>query len=76
MTAEERTTFESGRTDEVKALESTLAAAWLDDHAPADGAAGSSCATAKCTTTTQCCGVSTPKTGRYVTKTLEDICAD
>jgi len=76
MTAEERTTYESGRTEEVAALESSLAAAWLKDHAPADGVAGSSCSTTKCTTSAQCCGISTPKTGRYVTETLEDICAD
>lgn len=76
MTAAERTTYESGRTSEVSALESTLAAAWIKDHAPADGEAGSSCATTRCSTTTQCCGDSTPQTGAYVVASLSDICAD
>jgi len=76
MTAAERTTYESGRTSEVAALESTLAAAWLKDHEPADGEAGSSCATSRCSSTSHCCGDSTPKTGAYVVESLTDICAD
>lgn len=76
MTDAERTEYEKGREDEISALESTLAAAWLSDNAPADGQAGSSCATSVCSTETHCCGTSTPKSGAYVTATLEDICAD
>jgi len=37
MTAAERTTYNDGRKTEITALESTLAAAWLADHAPTDG---------------------------------------
>lgn len=76
MTAAERQTYESGRKSEVSALESTLAAAWIKDHAPADGEAGSSCATSRCSDTSHCCGNATPKTGAYVVESLEDICAD
>jgi len=76
MTAAERTTYEKGREEEVAALESTLAVAWLKDNAPTSGAEGSSCETSVCTTSTHCCGTSTPKTGAYVTPTLDDICVD
>lgn len=37
MTAAERTTYQSGRTEEVAALEASLAVAWLNDHSPAAG---------------------------------------
>jgi hypothetical protein len=43
MTASERTTFESGRTSDIAALESTLAVAWIGNNTPADGEEGSSC---------------------------------
>jgi hypothetical protein len=76
MTAAERTAFDAARADEVSSLESTLAAAWLSSNAPADGQPGSSCSTTACSTTTHCCGTSTPKTGAYVTETLTDICVD
>jgi len=76
MTAAERTAYQSGRTEEVAALEASLAVAWLNDHAPAAGAEGSSCETTECTTSTHCCGTATPKTGRYVTPTQENVCGD
>jgi len=76
MTASERTTFESGRTSDIAALESTLAVAWLEDNVPAAGEEGSSCETTACTTSTHCCGTSTPRTGAYVNPTLENICVD
>merc|ERR1711976_226800 len=76
MTASERSTFDSGRSTEVSQLESTLAAAWLSSNAPTAGQAGSSCATDVCTNAAHCCGTSTPKTGAYVTATLNDVCVD
>jgi len=76
MSKSDRDAYEKGRESEVSALESSLAAAWINDNKPADGAAGADCSTSKCSGANQCCGVSTPKTGAYVTATLTDICAD
>jgi hypothetical protein len=83
MTASERTTFESGRASDIAALESTLAVAWIGSNIPAAGEEGSSCEGSDgnadlslCTTSTHCCGTSTPRTGAYVNPTLENLCVD
>jgi len=76
MTAEERGYFDGNRTSDVAALEATLAAAWLSENAPTAGEAGSSCETDACTDSTHCCGTSTPRSGAYVTPTLDNICVD
>jgi len=77
MTDDERSEFVKARKDQVAALESSLAAAWLKDHAPAAGKPGSSCAgELKCTAMEHCCGKSTRKDGAFVNEPLEDICVD
>lgn len=77
MSAEERLAFEKARKDQVSALESSLAAAWIKDHAPSAGEAGSSCAgELKCTFEGHCCGKSTRVDGAFVNEPLESICAD
>jgi len=76
MTASERATFESSRSADVAALESTLAVAWLESNAPTGTDEGTSCETTVCEGANQCCGDSVPRTAAYVTPTLTNICVD
>lgn len=76
MTDDERATFDKESLDRKDALESTLAAAWLKDHAPKAGEEGSDCSVTKCTNPNHCCGDSTPQEGAFVNKKLEKICGN
>jgi len=76
MTDEERGAFDEARVSEIKASESSLAAAWMEDNEPTAGNEGSSCAVNKCTDPDHCCGTSTRKVGANVNDPLENICVD
>lgn len=76
MTEAEREEFDDARVSEIRAAESSLAAAWMEANEPAAGEAGSSCAVNKCTDPSHCCGTSTRKIGANVNDPLENICAD
>jgi len=76
MTEEERSEFNQARVSEIRASESSLAAAWMLANAPSAGEEGSSCAVNKCTDPDHCCGTSTLKIGANVNDPLEDICVD
>lgn len=74
MTAAERTSFDAARVETVARLESSLAAAWIDNNKPAAGAEGSACdADNKCTKETMCCGDSKPNAGNTGTE-IKTIC--
>lgn len=74
MTVAERETFDAARVETVAQLESSLAAAWIDNNKPAAGAEGSACGEGnKCTKETQCCGDSKPKAGNTGSE-LKTIC--
>jgi hypothetical protein len=74
MTAAERTSFDTARVETVARLESSLAAAWIDNNKPAAGAEGSACdADNKCTKDTMCCGDSKPNAGNTGSE-LKTIC--
>lgn len=76
MTDEDREIFHDNRKTQIRALESTLAAAWIENNQPVSGEAGSSCAELKCTNVDHCCGTSTPKVGAFVNDKLENVCVD
>jgi len=76
MTDDERAEFDKESQDRKKGLESTLAAAWLKDHAPQAGEEGSDCSVNKCTNPNHCCGTSTPQEGAWVNEKLEKICGN
>jgi len=75
MTGNDRERFDKSRNDEVKALESSLAAAFIKDKRPDAGAEGSSCSKeTKCTNAAHCCGTAKPVANAFVTPAIEGIC--
>lgn len=76
MDKEKQQEYIKGRNIEISRLESTLAAAWLADNAPKDGEDGGPCLEGrKCNDPNHCCGNAAPQTGKFVKKTLENVCA-
>jgi hypothetical protein len=75
MTGNDREQFDKLRNDEIKALESSLAAAFIKDTRPEAGKEGSECSKeVKCTNSAHCCGTAKPVKNAFVTPEITGIC--